>query len=309
MASVWQRFILHIKQIRAKVNKYLLFLRIVLAEMFKDLRLNGWPMQEVKDRMEVIIRSAPQRTNSASSMGIVMQITRVLWEELIPQLEQTPRASQQVIMALVEPFVILSEGSYVMGLVRSIHEHVFKPAPWDLLRPLMGRLLEAAAKSSIIQANREALYEAVDWLEKRLQGPAPETALLDMEAPAASTPSQPKAKRKKRGVKRKDKFSQVSPMMLPQAAEPELPKLPKKRSDVGAGSEAKAPPKKKSKVAKKAEAQGNAATGNKLNAKPSKKRQVTFNLQDKVVKFSENLPVAKMKGSAQKRTRRRRDGQ
>ena len=90
---------------------------------------------EVKDRAEVLLRHvvesniricchtklppvcrpAPHRTNSASSVGIIMhagpgmvwplsderdecawQLTRVLWDELLPQLEQSPKASPQV---------------------------------------------------------------------------------------------------------------------------------------------------------------------------------------------------------------------
>ncbi|CAE7462708.1 RRP1B [Symbiodinium natans] len=226
MRDSWEKLDVH------RVNKYLLLLRIVLAEIFKDLRMNGWQMQEVKDRAEVLLRPAPHRTNSASSVGIIMQLTRVLWDELQPQLEQSPKAAPQVILALLEPFIGLAEGSYVEGLVRSVHENVLGRVPDELLKQLGQRLLEAAANGAATQKNREALYDMVEVLENRIRcsnSTAPRLLLPD-EASSQITPDDKgsnhvqKHRKKKRKKVHTSADSQervsVSPLMLPKAALP-----------------------------------------------------------------------------------------
>eukprot|EP00435_Cladocopium_sp_Y103_P048955 s275_g14.t1 len=302
------------------VNKYMLFLRIVLAEMFKDLRVGGWCIQEVKDRMDILSRSSSHRHNSSSSVGIVMQLTRVLWDELMPQLEQQPKASRQVILTLLEPFVCLAEGSFVEGLVRSIHENIFKKCPWELLGPLSNRLLEAAARTDIFQKNREALYEMVDEMEKRAREPAPETLLLD-EAENISGTNHPTSEAKKPSKRKRTKrlkvdkvkkaSSQMSPLMLPKAAEPSVPAFKEhsehtsKRSPSDAANQVKRTIKRKVKTTAANAISGKSEQNAQKPRTKSQKNEVSFNPMDKVVKYSEGAPVSQMKGSAVKRKRPR----
>ncbi|CAL1173208.1 unnamed protein product [Cladocopium goreaui] len=307
MRDSWEKLDVH------RVNKYMLFLRIVLAEMFKDLRLGGWCIHEVKDRMDILSRSSSHRHNSSSSVGIVMQLTRVLWDELMPQLEQQPKASRQVILTLLEPFVCLAEGSFVEGLVRSIHENILKKCPWELLVPLSNRLLEAAARTDIFQKNREALYEMVDEMEKRAREPAPETLLLDEAenisganhpTSEAKKPSKRKRTKRLKGDKVKKASSQMSPLMLPKAAEPSVPAFKEhsehssKRSPSDLAHQVKRKTKRKVKTAA-------ANASGKSEQDAQKAQEVSFNPLDKVVKYSEDAPVSQMKGSAVKRKRRR----
>jgi len=307
MRDSWEKLDAH------RINKYLLFLRIVLAEMFKDLRLGGWQIQEVTDRMDILSRSSSHRHNSASSVGIVMQLTRVLWDELTPQLEQLPKAPQQVILTLLEPFIGLAEGSFVEGLVRSIHDNVLKKCPWELLVPLSSRLLEAAGKTKIIQKNREALYDTVDEMEKRAREPAPDTLLLqeDVTHTAGSNQATEVAKSSKRKRSKRSKNAkaqaagQMSPLMLPQAAEPSLSSAAKKHRQRSPSEVAQALPKVKRKrkgkvgaASETSEQQGSRRETSRAEA------EVSFNPMDKVVKYSQDVPVSQMKATAVKKRRR-----
>eukprot|EP00931_Biecheleriopsis_adriatica_P049052 TRINITY_DN28361_c0_g1_i1.p1 TRINITY_DN28361_c0_g1~~TRINITY_DN28361_c0_g1_i1.p1 ORF type:complete len:415 (+),score=108.20 TRINITY_DN28361_c0_g1_i1:40-1245(+) len=233
MRDAWEKLDVH------RINKYLLFMRIILAESFKDLRVGGWQLLEVKERAEILAQSVPKLTNSAPSVGIAMQLARLLWEELLPQLGQLPRASEEVIMAFLEPFVSLAEWSYVEGLVRSIHEHVLRKAPPELQDAILKRVLQGAAKAEIPQKSREALYDTADELEKaaRLR---PEVAspllvkaitqVAKAKSPSpkvqASADSEVKGKKKKKKVRGKKQESKsdgrlvMSPLMLPKAALP-----------------------------------------------------------------------------------------
>ncbi|CAK9070161.1 unnamed protein product [Durusdinium trenchii] len=302
-----------------EVNKYLLFLRIVLAEMFKDLRLNGWQIEEAKERMAILSRSSSHRHNSSSSVGIVMQLTRVLWDELLPQLEQQPKASRQVILTLLEPLISLSETSYVEGLVRGIHETVFKKVPWELLDSLIKRLLEAAARTDILQQNREVLYETVDELERRARGPPPSVLLFneDISDKADAVPKGKRATTKgksKKGSKTKvakaknaKRVSQVSPLMLPKAAEPQLPKteLTGKRTQRRTKMKGGKHTNDKRNPTKATTDQEPFVEPTRKEKHIARKRGVTFNPLDKVVTYSEDTPVSKMKGPGVKCKKRR----
>jgi len=332
MRDAWEKLDVH------RINKYMLFLRIVLAESFKDLRVGGWEIEEVKSRAEILAQSVPKLTNSAPSVGISIQLTRILWDELLPQLGQSPKASQEVVMTFLEPFISLAEWSYVDSLVRSIHDNIIKRAPPELLNVLTTRVLEGAAKTDIPKKSREALYDTADELEKAQSHAADITSPLLKQAVAAirSKPPSPKAAaavagqapKKKAKAKAKKKANKaektddgrlvMSPLMLPKAAVPAvkspLKKSPSKkkkkassRSDEAAASESvsKATAVQAPKKAMKAMKAASEATSG------GKKRKVSFDLKaNKVVKFKEKQPVAagkpkkaaKAKTSGERRT-------
>lgn len=98
-----------------------------------------------------------------------MQLTRIIWEELLPQLEQSPKASQEAVLTFLEPFIALGESSYVDGLARSVHENVLRKAPPNFLEPVLKRVLEGAARTDILKERREALYDTADELEKLIR--------------------------------------------------------------------------------------------------------------------------------------------
>lgn len=314
MKDAWEKLDVH------RINKYMLFMRIVLAESFKDLRLGGWQLQEVKERAQVLAQSVPKLSNSAPSVGITLQLVRILWDELRPQLGQSPRASQEAVMAFIEPFIALAEWSYVDALVRSIHEHVLRRAPPDLVDALLKRVLEGAAKTDIPKKSRQALYDTADELEKvsrrrpenaspLLKEASPQRAVKAASKAASSSPRSaagivspgPKAgeeKGKKRNgrVKKKNKGGGqlvMSPLMLPQAAVPALRASKKKARRTEAGAVATTKLEKKSKQSATATTSSPTpeATGGTTN-----KRKVSFDLKaTKVVKFRGQQPVTSAK--------------
>eukprot|EP00441_Pelagodinium_beii_P045319 CAMPEP_0197626124 /NCGR_PEP_ID=MMETSP1338-20131121/5239_1 /TAXON_ID=43686 ORGANISM="Pelagodinium beii, Strain RCC1491" /NCGR_SAMPLE_ID=MMETSP1338 /ASSEMBLY_ACC=CAM_ASM_000754 /LENGTH=420 /DNA_ID=CAMNT_0043196643 /DNA_START=48 /DNA_END=1307 /DNA_ORIENTATION=+ len=303
MRDAWEKLDVH------RINKYMLFLRIVLAESFKDLRVGGWQLEEVKSRAEILAQSVPKLTNSAPSVGISIQLTRILWDELLPQLGQSPKASQEVVMAFLEPFISLAEWSYVDSLVRSIHDNIIKRAPPELRDALTKRVLEGAAKPDIPKKSREALYDTADELEKASRLAADITSPLLKQAvaaaksktlsPAATKASAPdEGKKKKAKAKKKTKKEKaddgrlvMSPLMLPKAAVPAVKKKsPKKSLKKRKGGIAASASAEVSKVTKKAM---KATKASSEASSAGTKRKVSFDLNaNKVVKFREKQPVA-----------------
>lgn len=245
MQTAWEKLDIH------RISKYLLVIRIVIAESFKTMRLAGWPLEEMRSLGNSFTRAMPMKAKdgpNAPSLGLILQFTRVFWDELRPQLEagSTPK---KALLEFLEPFHVLAEGSPVDALVRHVHQHIFRKAPQELLESLAARILEGAARPEVNKKNREALYDTADVLEKlaRSQGPAPKgvkplcivgddgkvvkaaspklSSLPPLELPESASPVQAEqTKKMKKGKKRKAKKTNgeskacMSPLMLPAAA-------------------------------------------------------------------------------------------
>merc|ERR1711957_198688 len=130
---------------------------------------------------------------------------------------------KKALLAFLEPFFTLAEGSPVDSLVRHIHQHIFRRAPHELMDSLAVQLLEGASRPEASKKNREALYDTVDVLEKLARSPLPKgvkpMCLVDdpdakapaplasvppLELPPSLAPAPVKQKSKlKRGKKRK----------------------------------------------------------------------------------------------------------
>eukprot|EP00930_Biecheleria_cincta_P003554 TRINITY_DN104497_c0_g1_i1.p1 TRINITY_DN104497_c0_g1~~TRINITY_DN104497_c0_g1_i1.p1 ORF type:complete len:452 (+),score=102.48 TRINITY_DN104497_c0_g1_i1:61-1356(+) len=220
MRDAWEKLDVH------RVSKYLLFLRIVIAECFKDLRVGGWQLTELKERAAILTQHAPKLTNSAPSPGITMQLTRVLWDELLPQLGESPKASQEAILTFLEPFIALAESSYVDGLARSVHENVLRKAPPNFLEPVLKRVLEGAARTGILKERREALYDTADELEKMIRQRADITSPHLKEAVISTI------KAKSPSPKAKTVETQGSDINSSQAATKKLKRKASKKAEV-----------------------------------------------------------------------------
>lgn len=240
MQASWEKLDVH------RISKYLLFIRIVIAEVFKVMRVAGWPFEEMCSLGNTFTRATPMHAKegpNAPSVGLILQFTRILWDELRPQLERASTPTK-AIMSLLEPFCILSEASAIDALVRHIHEHVFRRAPHELLSSLVPRILEGAARPDVSQKNRQALYDTADVLERLARNPLPKNikplllvgdtgskvvsilgALPSLELPPPSqllpVDQMPKTKGKKRKSKKKAGSGvDKSPLVLPQASLP-----------------------------------------------------------------------------------------
>lgn len=236
MQAAWEKLDVH------RISKYLLFIRIVIAERFKSIRVAGWPLEEMAELGKTFTRAMPMHAKqgpNAPSLGLLLQFTRILWEELRPQLEVGAFPSKAV-FELLEPFHVLAEGSAVNSLVGHVHEHIFRKAPRELLSSLTARILEGAARSDVPKKNRQSLYESADALESAAKAPAtgkvkplllsdgllsqvsvvPEPLLLP--PPIEALPAQQAASKKQKGKKRKAKnlgggADGMSPLVLPKA--------------------------------------------------------------------------------------------
>jgi len=192
MKASWEKLDKH------RLSKYLLLIRIVVAEAFKVVRLGGWQTDEVKALSETFLQGVPrhvQQGMNTRSLGLNLQFHRILWDELRPQLKKDPEASVEVILELLEPFCALAEGCGLTALVKNVHKFVLLRTPQRFTGKLIFRLLQGAARKDIPKVNREALYETVDKLEKRPQAEVEEPG-DEEEKPRPQ--AQPMKKRKRR---------------------------------------------------------------------------------------------------------------
>lgn len=257
MVAAWEQLDVH------RITKYLLFIRIIVAEAFKAMRLAGWQIEEMRSLGNTFTRSMPMHAKegpNAHSLGLLLQFTRIVWEELRPQLEQGS-APKKAILSFLEPFCILAEGSSLDSLVRHIHEYIFKRAPHELLNGLVARILSGAARPDVPKKNRQALYDTADALERIARNPlpkgvkalrltgedveakatAPLSPLPALELPPSSEALPEQASKKRKMKKRKaSRTSGVSPLCLPKSALP-----------IGGSDEAAPAAKKKGKKMKR----------------------------------------------------------
>jgi len=168
MEDAWEKLDKH------RVDKFMLFIRIVFAEALKVLREGGWKPAEMKGLGETLCRLVPKcykgtmlTSWSTRGLGMLLHFNRVLWDELSVQLELEPKATDDAVMEFLEPFFILLERTGNLGVVNSVQHHVVFAAPGHFTGKLIQRLLQGAAKEEIPVRNREILYEMVDNIEKR----------------------------------------------------------------------------------------------------------------------------------------------
>lgn len=236
MQTAWEQLDFH------RLNKYMLFVRIVAAEAFKVLRVNGWALDEIRSLTTTFTRGVPLDTRGSRNMpslGLLLQFVRVLWEELQPQLDVVP-PSTEALLEIVVPFCTIAAECSVEPLVRSIHSHVFRRVPVSLAGVLAARLRAAADGEDVPVSNEQALVETAEFLEKLARNPSAAGAA---GASGVQVPKQGAVfvkKRKARNKKRKKGKAEdaegadgsgsdvgdakeacpISPLLLPQAAEP-----------------------------------------------------------------------------------------
>jgi len=163
-----------------RMNKYLLLVRIVMAEAFKSLRIGGWDLQQVKAMASTYTRGLPQRRKKdmhTQVAGILMQFNRTLWDELRPQLELEPAATTETILALLEPLCAAAEVTSNGAVLKILHEYVFRRVPEKFASALIERLLKGAALKNTEPDNRKALYDTAEAIETLHQLPPTEVKL------------------------------------------------------------------------------------------------------------------------------------
>jgi len=171
-----------------RMNKYLLLVRIVMAEAFKALRVGGWDVEQATAMSATYSRGLPQRRKRdmhTQVAGITLQFCRLLWEELRPQLELEPTVTIEAILALLEPLCAAAEVSSNGALVKILHQCVFREVPEKFAGELAKRLMKGAVFKNTFADNRKELYDTVEAIEQKHQ-------LQPTEVPL------PKARKKRR---------------------------------------------------------------------------------------------------------------
>jgi len=169
-----------------RVNKFLPFLRTVISEFFKSIRLGGWHIDEARACGRVFTQCVPPPDDSqvSPSQALLLHVVRIFWSELCPQLESSSsRVSQELLLQIVEPFCALAETCHIDALVRSIHQHILCSAPLEFAATLAKRVLEGTRRAGISLTNREKLHQTARDLET-LARRAPEVPTLLREASA-----------------------------------------------------------------------------------------------------------------------------
>jgi len=163
-----------------RMNKYLLLVRIVMAEAFKVLRVGGWDLEQVKAMASTYTRGLPQRRKRdvhTQVAGILLQFNRLLWDELRPQLELEPVVTTEAILALLEPLCAAAEVSSNEAMTKMLHEYVVRRVPEKFASALAERLLQGASLKNTFAENRKALYDTAEEIEKLHQLPPTEVPL------------------------------------------------------------------------------------------------------------------------------------
>lgn len=157
-----------------RVNKYLLLVRIILAEAFKCLRTRGWKTADAKAMCQIVLARVPEGPARRYATNIpcptlILHFARVFWSELGPQLgweeSAADRAPSEAVMELLEPMIQLAEDTGAWSLAEAIHRYILRAAPTEIKASIVERVLAGAARPGIADRNREAMYETADMIE------------------------------------------------------------------------------------------------------------------------------------------------
>jgi len=203
MQDGWEKLDIH------RMSKYMLLVRIIMAEVFKTLRLQGWPKEQLVEVSTILTRRVPLeskgRTNVVST-GLLFQLLRLFWEELEPQMLQTPTMPESAVFALLERFFLVAEQSYLESLVKAVHDNIILKAPASYLEGVKARVLESAAKPKLMERNRAALYKTADALDNLMFKASADLEMPDrfgQKALPKPLPMPPKSNRPKRKLEAK----------------------------------------------------------------------------------------------------------
>jgi len=162
MEEAWEKLDTH------RMNKFMLFTRIVVAEAFKAIRIRGWDLDELRTVARTFTRATTAAASGAGpnvhSLGLLLQFVHMFWDELKPQLEHSPEAPPNALMELLEPFCAIAERSYSAALVNCIHSDMLRKAPAEVSEVLRVRVVAASSKEGVPKKNREAFKETAKLL-------------------------------------------------------------------------------------------------------------------------------------------------
>jgi len=194
MDAFWESMQESCDKLDAKqVNKYCLLLRIVCAEVFQVLRLGGWAQAEMRSFAVTIGRGYAKYSSTSSGLRLVLELNRIFWAELMPQLKHSPAPPVKAILELLEPMFTTAASSSLKSLVHSIHEQILVRTPVVFRDALLSKLRHMTTQNEMLANNQVALTETIKVLcaqtaeaDSSVSGCAP-TAVNPCEAAAAPT--------------------------------------------------------------------------------------------------------------------------
>lgn len=145
-----------------RMSKYLLFVRIVIAEAFKVLKDKGWKEEDCKEFAATAtspIMELGVRGPNITAMGLVMHYCNIFWDELSPQIEEDKAPSIQILLIL-EPWMKLAELSPCIPLVKAINEGIFQKAHEEYRSAIAASLDAVVAREDVWRGNKEAMRES-----------------------------------------------------------------------------------------------------------------------------------------------------
>lgn len=160
----WEIMLMHWDNLdKHRLNKYLLFVRIVVAETFKSLRCRGWSIEDCTTIGQSFARGATY----GPGLALVIHFSRVFWDEMEPQLEAQPEVPAAALFAILVPFLDLAATFGTDTLVKDIHDYILRRCPSSVCQAVVEKMLTDASKESTPKRSRELLYETADVLEKK----------------------------------------------------------------------------------------------------------------------------------------------
>jgi len=147
---------------RHRMDKYLLLLRIFIAELFRRERISQWNSDLITSLSLEIFNG------SSKCLPVGMHVMRVWWEELDAEMKRSETTvDKQVILALLEAPIQVATTSNIEALVRRTCEDVLnrpEHLPKGLLRPIAKQLSARGRQAEVLQEVRVVLYETAESL-------------------------------------------------------------------------------------------------------------------------------------------------
>lgn len=147
---------------RHRMDKYLLLLRVFIAELFRRERLSGWNSDFITSLSAEIINGG------AKCLGVALHVMRVWWEELDAEIKRSDnKVDNKVITKLMETPLHFALTSDTESLIRRVCDDVLLKTeymPKSLLRTMSKQLSARGRETEVCQEVREILFQTAESL-------------------------------------------------------------------------------------------------------------------------------------------------
>ena len=149
---------------RYRMDKYLLLLRVFVAETFRRMRVSGWEVSFIEEISEEIVKAG------SKCIGVTLQMMRVWWEELSAELSRSEKSVEmKVFIKILSVPISFATTSSIESVVRRSCEDVLSSdhLPVNLAKTIAKQLKAKAMLSETDQDCRVILYDTAEVLLNR----------------------------------------------------------------------------------------------------------------------------------------------